>query len=90
MVMLQDARGNRAAVTLPAGTPALRWQQGEIERIPMWEGEDFLQYSTFTTLGTIRIPLEDFQDVDLSAIHEIRLVFPANTGSIMLREIQAF
>lgn len=90
VVMLQDARGNRASVTLPAGTPALRWQQGEIERIPMWEGEDFLQYSTFTPLGTVRIPLEDFQDVDLSAIREIRLVFPSDAGSIMLREIQAF
>ena len=35
VVMLQDARGNRASVTLPAGTPALRWQQGETEHIPM-------------------------------------------------------
>lgn len=88
-VLLQDAHGKQAAVTLPATTPALQWQEGEIEHIPQWNGEELLQYSTFTPLGTARINLSDFTDIDLSSIHEIKFVFPSDSGSIMLREIQA-
>lgn len=87
-VTLQDAAGRKASVQAAAGTPALAWQEGTVETIPVSGQEDLLQYSTFTPLGTIRLDLESFSGVDLGQITQVTLTFELSSGSIMLREIQ--
>lgn len=88
-VTLRDVQGREASVRIEAGTPALAWQEGTVERIPVSGQEDLLQYSTFTPLGTVRMDPADFSGVDLGQIVQVKLTFDQPSGSIMLREIQA-
>ena len=87
-VTLRDAGGREASVKAEAGTPALAWQEGTVERIPVAGRKDLLQYSTFTPLGTLRLDTAAFSGVDLGRITQITLTFDQPSGSIMLREIQ--
>lgn len=87
-VTLRNAGGREASVKAEAGTPALAWQEGTVERIPVAGREDLLQYSTFTPLGTLRLDTAAFSGVDLGRITQITLTFDQPSGSIMLREIQ--
>ncbi|MGI6180906.1 MAG: hypothetical protein ACOYIE_02370, partial [Agathobaculum sp.] len=89
IVTLRDAAGRSASVQVEAGTPALTWQAGTVERIPLAGQEERLQYSTFTPLGTVRLNPKDFTGVDLEQIRQIELAFEQPSGSIMLREIQS-
>ena len=89
IVTLQDKSGQKASVQVPAGTPALTWQEGTVESLPAAGQDTFLQYSTFTPLGTIRLNPEDFDGVKLSQITQVTLTFDQPSGSIMLREIQS-
>lgn len=88
-VTMQDAAGRKASVQVKAGTPALTWQEGEVETIPVAGQEDLLQYSTFTPLGTVRLDLDAFSGVNLEQITQVTLTFDQPSGSIMLREIQS-
>lgn len=87
-VTLRDAAGKEASVQVKAGTPALTWQEGTVETIPVAGQEDLLQYSTFTPLGTLRLDPAAFSGVDLGRITQITLTFDQPSGSVMLREIQ--
>lgn len=87
-VTLRDAVGNESSVRVEAGTPALTWQEGTVETIPVAGQEDLLQYSTFTPLGTLRLDTATFTGVDLGRITQVTLTFDQPSGSIMLREIQ--
>ena len=87
-VTLSDSSEKSATVEIPAGTAALAWQEGTVERIPVAGREDLLQYSTFTPLGTLRLDTAAFSGVDLGRITQITLTFDQPSGSIMLREIQ--
>ena len=87
-VTLRDSEGREASVQVKAGTPALTWQEGTVETIPVAGQEDLLQYSTFTPLGTVRLDMEAFSGVDLGKITQVTLTFDQPSGSIMLREIQ--
>ena len=87
-VTLRDSEGREASVQVKAGTPALTWQEGTVETIPVAGQEDLLQYSTFTPLGTVRLDMEAFSGVDLGKITQVTLTFDQSSGSIMLREIQ--
>lgn len=88
-VTLRDAKGREASMKIAAGTPALTWQEGTVESIPVTGEDSFLQYSTFTPLGSVRLNPEDFNGVDLGQITQIVLTFDQPSGSIMLREIQS-
>lgn len=88
-VTLRDAKGQEASMKVAAGTPALTWQEGTVESIPVTGEDSFLQYSTFTPLGSVRLNPEDFNGVDLGQITQIVLTFDQPSGSIMLREIQS-
>lgn len=88
-VTLRDAKGREASMKVAAGTPALTWQEGTVESIPVTGEDSFLQYSTFTPLGSVRLNPEDFNGVDLGQITQIVLTFDQPSGSIMLREIQS-
>lgn len=88
-VTLQDKNGQKASVQVAAGTPALTWQEGTVESLPATGQDTFLQYSTFTPLGTVRLNPEDFDGVNLGQITQVTLTFDQPSGSIMLREIQS-
>ena len=88
-VTLQDKNGQKASVQVEAGTPALTWQEGTVESLPATVQDTFLQYSTFTPLGTVRLNPEDFDGVNLGQITQVTLTFDQPSGSIMLREIQS-
>lgn len=88
-VTLRDAKGREASMKVAAGTPALTWQEGTVESIPVTGEDSFLQYSTFTPLGSVRLNPEDFNGVDLGQITQIVLTFDQPSGSIMLREVQS-
>ena len=88
-VILTDSSGKSATVEVPAGTAALAWQGGAVEYFPGVGEEEFAQYSTFTPLGTVRIELSAFQGIDLAHITDITLEFTRDSGSVMLREIEA-
>ena len=90
-VTLTDGGGRSASVDVPAGTPALQWQAGELLERPAWDDPESVEYSysTFTPLGSLRLPLDSFGEVDLSDIVSVELSFSGQSGSIMLREIQA-
>ncbi|HJA47825.1 MAG TPA: copper amine oxidase N-terminal domain-containing protein [Candidatus Agathobaculum intestinipullorum] len=87
-VTLRDAKGRESSMKISAGTPALTWQEGTVESIPVTGEDSFLQYSTFTPLGSVRLNPEDFNGVDLGQITQIVLTFDQPSGSIMLREVQ--
>ena len=87
-VTLRDAKGREASMKIAAGTPALTWQEGTVESIPVTGEDSFLQYSTFTPLGSVRLNPEDFNGVDMRQITQIVLTFDQPSGSIMLREVQ--
>ena len=87
--MLVNDKPAKASVQVKAGTPALTWQEGEVETIPVAGQEDLLQYSTFTPLGTVRLDPDAFSGVDLEQITQVTLSFDQPSGSIMLREIQS-
>mgnify|MGYP005803674487 CR=1 FL=1 len=87
-VTLRDAKGREASMKIAAGTPALTWQEGTVESIPVTGEDSFLQYSTFTPLGSVRLNPEDFNGVDLGQITHIVLTFDQPSGSIMLREVK--
>lgn len=88
-VTLRDAKGREASMKISAGTPALTWQEGIVESIPVTGEDSFLQYSTFTPLGSVRLNPEDFNGVDMRQITQIVLTFDQPSGSIMLREVQS-
>lgn len=88
-VTLRDAKGRETSMKIAAGTPALTWQEGTVESIPVTGEDSFLQYSTFTPLGSVRLNPEDFNGVDLGQITQIVLTFDQPSGSIMLREVQS-
>lgn len=90
-VTLTDGDGRSASVDVPAGTPALQWQAGELLERPAWDDPESVEYSysTFTPLGSLRLPLDSFGEVDLSDIVSVELGFSGQSGSIMLREIKA-
>lgn len=88
-VILTDSSGKSATVEVPAGTAALAWQEGTVEYFPGVGEEEFAQYSTFTPLGTVRIELSAFQGIDLAHITGITLEFTRDSGSVMLREVEA-
>lgn len=88
-VTVSDARGQSASVHLPAGTPALTWQEGTIKEITNFDGSVFSYYSTFTPLSSLRIDLSQLKGVDLSCITQLTLTPDTESGSLMLRAILA-
>ena len=82
-IQLTDAGGATAAVTTRADEPALRFPSGVVVE------EDPNRFFTGPApLMTIRVPLRDFQGVDLTAITEIALHFDRTpTGTIFLGDL---
>jgi hypothetical protein len=85
-VILTDGAGKTSRVELPRGTAALSWQTGEIRDILTWQGELFgREYSDFTPISSVVLPLDDFPGVDLQDLRSITLKFDRQTGCIVVR-----
>ncbi len=84
-LQLTDRAGNRAAVPTRPGEPALAFPAGLVQ-------EDDFSGEFFTgpvPMTTIRLPLSDFDGVDLADIGEIALLFDQTpSGSLFMGDIE--
>jgi uncharacterized lipoprotein YbaY len=81
-VILQDTTGLTSTVKVSDQTPALAYQPGEPNATTYgWNGR--------APMSSIRIPLSDFQGVDLSSINSIGLALGGQpTGSILIADLE--
>lgn len=90
-VILTDRFGKTSEYYCSPGTPALRYQQGELLCDDNWDGGKEYYYSTFTPLSTLKIPLESFSGIDFNSLVSISLSFDKTEGgSIMIRKLSMF
>jgi hypothetical protein len=86
-VVLTDKAGQSARVRLPKGTAALGWQKGEV--IDILGGDDKptgqKQYSNFTPLSDVVLPLDQFKGIDQKALRSITLEFDEPSGCVMVQ-----
>ena len=84
-VRLTDRQGNSAIVPVRADEPALRFPEGEL-------GELFFDDPLFSgraPLLPVRIPLSQFEGVNLASIAEVALVFDqTDSGSLFLADVE--
>jgi uncharacterized lipoprotein YbaY len=81
-VIVQDTTGGSAIVKVPAKTPALTYQPGAPEK-------KFYGWSGRAPMSSIRIPLSDFDGVDLSRVDTIALALDGQpTGSILIADLE--
>ncbi len=84
-VRLTDRQGNSALVPVRADEPALRFPEGEL-------GELFFDDPLFSgraPLLPVRIPLSQFEGVNLASIAEVALVFDqTESGSLFLADVE--
>jgi hypothetical protein len=74
---------------IPQPTAALSYYEGELVHRPGNEfAPDISYWEGLTPLGELRIPLSQFEGINLEAITEISLVFDQTSrGAIMLSNI---
>ncbi len=85
-IQLVDQQGNTASVHTRADEPALQFPEGNQEESDIFEGGFFTGRVPMTS---IRIPMRDFSDVNLSAIQEIALLFDQSpSGSLFISDIE--
>jgi hypothetical protein len=85
-VRLTDASGATATVTSRSDEPALQFPAGAVQ-----DDETFgVIFDGRAFMATMRIPLSDFEGVDLAAITEVALVFDQTpTGALFLADVEA-
>jgi dienelactone hydrolase len=85
-VQLTDGAGKTAAVHTRSTEPALQFPIGKVEDGPGFEGGLF---SGRVPMTTVRLPMKDFEDVNLSEIREIALVFDRTpSGSLFIGDVE--
>lgn len=85
-VQLTDATGKTATVPTRPDEPALQFPPGLVEENPSFEGGLF---TGLVPMTTIRLPLDAFEGVDLSAISEIALLFDQTpSGSLFMGDLE--
>ncbi len=85
-VQLTDGAGKTAAVHTRPDEPALQFPIGKVETDKGIEGGLF---SGRVPMTTVRLPLKDFQSVNLSDIREIALVFDQTpSGSLFVGDVE--
>ena len=81
-----DGAGKTAAVHTRPAEPALQFPPGKVEDDPVFEGGLF---SGRVPMTTVRLPLSDFDGVDLSDIRELALVFDRTPGgSLFIGDVE--
>ncbi len=85
-IRLTDAAGDSASLSTRSDEPALRFPEGERQEDSLFKGGLFTGRVPMTS---IRIPLQDFKGVDLSAVTELALVFDqTSSGSIFINDVE--
>ncbi|MBS5981464.1 MAG: hypothetical protein KIC67_02500 [Clostridium butyricum] len=86
-VQLKDNRQNISNISFPEGMNALKYYDGEIGVTPL-DNEEIKYWTTKIPLGEVRIPLKDFQNIDLSNIDEVSFLFNKTlSGGILIESI---
>ena len=82
-VELVDNKGNKQIVKISSDSNLLPYPNGEIENLDL--GDKVLSiWNTITPLSNIRIPLSLFEDINLSNITEVNLLFnDTDSGALM-------
>lgn len=79
---LTDASGKSKSVTIPKGTGALAWHDGEAKHDDEF---DFDYWDGATPISDLRVPLSYFTGINLSEISSVTLDFnKTGSGAIML------
>lgn len=87
-VQLKDNRQNISNISFPEAMNALKYYDGEIGVTPL-DNEEIKYWTTKIPLGEVRIPLKDFQNIDLSNIDEVSFLFNKTlSGGILIESIQ--
>lgn len=87
-VQLKDKKQKISNISLPEGINALKYYDGEIGVTPL-DNEEIKYWTTKIPLGEVRIPLKDFQNIDLSNIDEVSFLFNKTlSGGILIESIQ--
>jgi hypothetical protein len=82
---LTDRAGNSAAVQTRPDEPALAFPTGLVEDDPTFGG----LFTGRVPMTTIRLPLSDFEGVDLANISEIALLFDRTpSGSLFMGDVE--
>ena len=87
-IRLTDVDNKSVDVHIPVGTASLTYQKGEIITQELWEGEIIQYYSNFTPLSSLRVSLDSFKGVNLSAVSKIELIFSdTDTGCLVIKTV---
>lgn len=88
-VRLTDAQGNSSLAKISAPLQALAVAPGELDFTELSEDETITFWSIRTPLSSLLFPLLVFEDVDLSEIQTVELVFQDTPkGSILLESVR--
>jgi len=86
-VALTDSSGTQQNVIIPTGTSALAYHPGYAFQFELWD-DVLTGWMGYMPLGELRIPLTYFDEVDLSSIAEIAIIFDQTlSGAVMLSGI---
>lgn len=87
-VEIKDKLGNISKVVLPKNLVVLGHTEGELESIEI-QGKSYEFWSTTTPIGSLRLPLDKFTDIDLKNIDTVFLIFDQTTsGSVFIESIE--
>jgi len=86
-VALTDSSGIQQSVIIPVGSSALAYHPGYAFQFELWDNV-LTGWTGYMPLGELRIPLTYFDEVDLSSIAEISIIFDQTpSGAVMLSNI---
>lgn len=87
-VEIKDKSGNISTVILPKDLVVLGYTEGELDSIEIDEG-NYKFWSNATPIGSLRLPLDEFKDIDLKNVETVSLIFnQTNSGSILIDSIE--
>ena len=87
-IEIKDKLGNISKVVLPKNLVILEYSEGNLDSIEI-QGKNYEFWSTTTPIGSLRLPLNKFTDIDLKNVDTISLIFDqTNSGSIFIDSIE--
>lgn len=88
-VQIKDKAGRKASVELNNEVSALKYIDGKLEDLTLEGYGEYKNWSKITPITELRIPLKDFDGINLEKIEEISLIFDREEqGSIDISKIQ--
>ncbi|MGL4989581.1 MAG: hypothetical protein ACRC57_00230 [Sarcina sp.] len=87
-IVLKDSRGREYGVIVDTSANALDYVDGKLDETTIFEDKHYF-WSSYTPLTMVRIPLDNFDNIDLADIVAIEFIFDqTNSGAIMLENIK--